>query len=800
MKFEGRWIVTAGLAALGAVAVAAVSAAIYAAVLFNQLPSAQELADYHPPTATRVYAWDGTLIGEFSKVRRIYVPYDQIPPRLAYAFLAAEDHNFFQHGGVDVAGVSRALVKDVFNIIQGRRPEGGSTITQQVAKNISLSNRVSVGRKLKEALLATRLEETLSKTEILELYLNEIWLGYRSFGVGAAAYNYFGKSLSDLTLAQCAYLAALPKGPDNYQPVTHKAAALRRRNMILRDMADLGWVTRAESEAAMREDLTVQGAPTRTKYHDADYFVDEARRQGLQIKSVGADLTQGGYYVRTTLDPRLQTAARIALMDGLETYDHRHGWRGAWGHVANTPGWQKATLEHAPPAERSKWLAALVLEAKGRVRVQTAADNIAGEIVPGDVAWARAGKGLNEGDLVFVEPAPSGGFRLRQVPQVNGALVAMEPNSGRVVAMVGGYSFSLSKFNRATQAYRQPGSSFKPFVYATALETGQFTPASIVLDAPLSLPGFGGETWSPENYEHNFNGPLIFRRGLELSLNTMTVRIAQQVGMPKIVATAKRFGIVDKMEPVLAMALGAGETTPYRMTAAYSALVNGGRKVNPHLIELVEDRGGELLYRADARDCRSCAASFAGDDGPEIQPPGAQLIDPITAYQIDTMLEGVALRGTAAAAHAALGRPVGGKTGTTNEFRSAWFMGFSPQLVVGVFIGFDDNRSLGKGETGAVAALPVFIEFMQEAVKGSPPLDFKAPPNTRFAQIGPNREAFRPGTEPKVVVAPLDPNAPPGVPGATVPTAPLPALPDAPKGLPKAGKPPKTPDEMGGLY
>ena len=318
MKFEGRWIVTAGLAALGAVAVAAVSAAIYAAVLFNQLPSAQELADYHPPTATRVYAWDGTLIGEFSKVRRIYVPYDQIPPRLAYAFLAAEDHNFFQHGGVDVAGVSRALVKDVFNIIQGRRPEGGSTITQQVAKNISLSNRVSVGRKLKEALLATRLEETLSKTEILELYLNEIWLGYRSFGVGAAAYNYFGKSLSDLTLAQCAYLAALPKGPDNYQPVTHKAAALRRRNMILRDMADLGWVTRAESEAAMREDLTVQGAPTRTKYHDADYFVDEARRQGLQIKSVGADLTQGGYYVRTTLDPRLQTAARIALMDGLE--------------------------------------------------------------------------------------------------------------------------------------------------------------------------------------------------------------------------------------------------------------------------------------------------------------------------------------------------------------------------------------------------------------------------------------------------------------------------------------------------
>jgi len=786
----GRAVSATGVAMFGAVAVAALSACVYAAVLFHQLPSAQELADYHPPTATRVYAWDGTLIGEFSKVRRIYVPYDQMPPRLVRAFLAAEDHNFFSHGGVDVSGVSRAMVKDVFNVLQGRRPEGGSTITQQVAKNISLSNEVSVGRKLKEVLLATRLEETLSKPQILELYLNEIWLGYRSYGVGAAAYNYFGRSLSDLTLAQCAYLAALPKGPDNYQPVTHKAAAIRRRNMILRDMMDLGWVSRVDAEAAMREDLTVQSAPTRTKYHDADYFVDEARKQALQLKSVGSELTEGGYYVRTTLDPRLQTAARIALMDGLETYDHRHGWRGAW---------QSATLEHAPPSERKKWLAALVIESKGgQVRVQTAADNAVGEIVAKDVAWAQAGKGLSGGDLVWVEPADGGGFRLRQVPIVNGALIAMEPNSGRVLAMVGGYSFSLSKFNRATQAYRQPGSSFKPFVYATALETGQFTPASIVLDAPITLPGFGGESWSPENYEHKFNGPLIFRRGLELSLNTMTVRIAMQVGMPKIIATAKRFGIVDKMAPELSMALGAGETTPYRLTSAYAGLVNGGRRVTPHLIELVEDRSGDMLYRADPRDCPSCSAGFSGDDGPELQPAGTQLIDPITAYQIDTMLEGVALRGTAAAAHAALGRPVGGKTGTTNDFRSAWFMGFSPQLVVGVFVGFDDNRSLGKGETGAVAALPIFIEFMQEAVKGLPPLDFKAPPDTKFAQIGPNREAFRPGTEPKVVAAQPADAAPPDqaiIPLA--PSAPGPAAPGAPlPGAPKADKPPKPPEDL----
>jgi penicillin-binding protein 1A len=797
LDLSGLRIKAAGLAALTVVGLAAISACVYAAILFRQLPSATELADYHPPTATRVYAWDGTLIGEFSKVRRIYVPYDQMPRRLTLAFLAAEDHNFFSHGGVDPGGVSRAMIKNVFNLLQGRRPEGGSTITQQVAKNVSLTNTVSVGRKLKEALLATRLEETLTKPQILELYLNEIWLGYRSYGVGAAAYNYFGKSISDLTLAQCAFLAALPKGPDNYQPVTHKAAALARRNMILQEMAQLGWVTEAEAQAAMKEDLKVETAPARAKYHDADYFVDEARKQASQLKSVGADLTEGGYYVRTTLDPRLQTAARIALMDGLETYDHRHGWRGAWGHVANTPGWQRATLEHAPPAERRKWLAALVLESRGgTVRVQTATDNTVGNIVPADVAWARAGRGLAEGDLVFVEPAEAGGFRLRQIPQVNGALVAMEPNTGRVLAMVGGYSFSLSKFNRATQAYRQPGSSFKPFVYATALETGQFTPASIVVDGPITLPGFGGANWRPENYEHKFNGPLIFRRGLELSLNTMTVRIALQVGMPKIIATAKKFGIVDKMDPVLAMALGAGETTPYRMTGAYAALVNGGRKVTPHLIELVEDRTGDLRYRSDQRECHDCSGGYSGDDGPELQPAGAQLIDPITAYQIDTMLEGVALRGTAAAAHAALQRPVGGKTGTTNEFRSAWFMGFDPRIVVGVFVGFDDNRSLGKGETGAVAALPIFIEFMQEAVKGTKPIDFTAPPNTKFAQIGPNREAFRPGTEPKIVI-PIAPPPPEELPFAIMPAGPPQPPTLLPGPPPKTARPPRPTDEMG---
>ncbi|HEX4740859.1 MAG TPA: penicillin-binding protein 1A [Caulobacteraceae bacterium] len=786
----------AGRIIAGAVALTALSAALYAGVLFHSMPSAEELANYHPPTATRVYAWDGTLLGEFSKVRRIYVPYDQIPPRLVYAFLAAEDHNFFEHGGVDVSGMSRAMFKDVFFVLQGRRPEGGSTITQQVAKNVVLNNRVSVGRKIKEAILATRIEEVMSKKQILELYLNEIWLGYRSYGVGAAAYNYFGKSISDLTLAQCAYLAALPKGPDNYQPIRQKAAAIRRRNMILAEMASLGWVTQADAQAAMKEDLEVESAPLRAKYHDADYFVDEAHREALQIKSVGSDLNQGGYYMRTTLDPRLQTAARVALMDGLETYDHRHGWRGAWGHVANAPGWQQATLASSPPSERRMWLAALVTSVHGSViRVQTAATNEAGEIVPADVAWANGGRGLHEGDLVWVEPAEGGGFHLRQVPQVNGAIVAMEPYSGRVLAMVGGYSFSLSNFNRATQAYRQPGSSFKPFVYATALETGQFTPASIVSAAPISLPGFNGEAWRPENYERNVAyGPLIFRRGLELSLNTMTVRIAQQVGMRRIVATAKAFGIVDHMDPVLSMALGAGETTPFRMTGAYASLVNEGRKVSPHLIEEVEDRDGNLLYKADHRDCPDCEAPFTGADGPDLQPAGAQLIDPITAYQIDLMLEGVVQHGTAVAAQV-LGRPIGGKTGTTNDFRSAWFMGFSPQVVAGVFVGFDDNRSLGKGETGAVAALPIFVEFMQEALKGLPKIDLKAPENAKLVWVGGNREAFRPGTEPHLVQpATLAPGQTTPFGGILPPGAPAPVLPSGPA-IP-APPPARPPDSM----
>ena len=800
MKSAERWFAMAGVAVLSAVAVAGFALAVYAAWLFHDLPDAGELAEYRPPTATRVYGWEGTLIGEFSSERRIFVPYDEIPPVVIRAFLAAEDRNFFQHGGIDVAGMGRAMAKNALNFVQGRRLEGGSTITQQVAKNVLLNSDATIGRKLKEAILARRLEATLDKEQILELYLNEIFLGYRSYGVASAAYNYFGKSLNALTPAEAAYLAALPKGPNNYHPIKRKAQAIRRRDWILTEMGQLGWLDRDVVRKAVAEDLVVQDKPKRAQYADADFFVEEVRRRAVGLlgrKKVYED----GYYMRTTLDPRLQTAARVSLMKGLEDYDRRHGWRGAWGNVQIAPGWQKEALSKSPPAERRNWRAAVVESAGSEVRVRLALGG-GGRLASADVAWARAGKGLKPGDLVFVEPNASGEFNLRQVPIVNGALVAIEPWSGRVVAMVGGYSYSVSSFNRATQAQRQPGSAFKPFVYATALEN-DFTPASIVLDAPITFTDRAGNVWSPENYYKQFYGPQTLRKGLELSRNVMTVRLAQQVGMRKIREDAIKFGVVEDMAPVLSMALGAGETTPMKLTAAYAASANGGRRVEPHLIELVQDRDGEVIYRAEKRRCNNCRR-FGGEESPRIPPGGDQVMDPITAYQITSMLEGVVQRGTATQARV-LERPVAGKTGTTNEYRSAWFVGYTPSLVVGVFIGFDDNRSLGNGEAGAVTAVPVFVDFMKEAVKGRPVETFAKPKNAKFALVRGFEEAFRPGTEPSALQQqqagaratgpqPYDQVWKDGLTGADSAAdavAPPPAQPPPPK---------KVPEDLSGLY
>jgi penicillin-binding protein 1A len=588
-----------------------------------------------------------------------------------------------------------------------------------------------------------------------------------------------------------AYLAALPKGPDNYHPIRNKQKAMERRNAIILQMQELGWVGRGEAQQAIREDLKVQLAPARAHYRDADYFVEEVRQEALG--TMGKKLTEGGYYMRTTLDPQLQTIARVSLMHGLEQYDHRHGWRGAWGHVESLDNWEQRASAISQPSERRSWRRAVVESADGnQVRVRVAGGGF-GYLTPEDAAWARAGKGLQRGDLVFVEPAGEAGYNLRQIPIVNGALVVIEPNSGRVLALVGGYSFSLSNFNRATQAMRQPGSAFKPFVYATALENG-YTPASTVLDAPIELRGASpDEVWKPKNYEDKYLGVTTLRRGLMLSRNTMTVRLAQAIGMAKIRDTAVRAGVVDdpkKMDLVLAMALGAGETTPFKLTAAYSAFLNGGRRIEPHLIEEVQDREGKTIFRADKRDCPACDNPYGGEDPPALPVTGKQIFDPITSYQMTSMMQDVVAHGTAYQAHI-LGPNFGGKTGTTNEFRSAWFVGFSPQMVVGVFVGFDDNRSLGDRETGAVAAVPIFIEFMQEAIKSHPAGEFRQPPkDAKFLDVNGSREVFRNGTEPRAPGA----DAGPPVPGAPGQPPGAPAVPQ-----PQAAPPPKPPD-VNGLF
>ena len=804
MKIAERWFVWAGMVLLGAIALAGLVVAVYAAWLFHDLPDASELADYRPPTATRVYAGDGTLIGEFSDERRIYVSYDQIPQPVIHAFLAAEDRNFFQHGGIDVGGIGRASLKNVFNLASGRRLEGGSTITQQVAKNVLLTNESSLNRKLKEAILANRLEATLSKQQILELYLNEIFLGYRSFGIASAAYNYFGKSLAQLTPDEAAFLASLPKGPNNYHPKRHPGAGKGRRDWVLGEMEQSGWLTPQQLTEARAKPLVTRDAPQRSDYKDADFFVEEARRQAAANPQFGEQLRAGGFYMRTTLDPTLQTAARRALMQGLENYDRRHGWRGGWGTTEFEPGWQAEALRGQIPPERRSWEAAAIESVSGNtVRIRTAKTDKTGTLLAADAAWANANRQLKRGELIFVEPK-GGQYALKQVPRVNGALVAIEPQSGRVLAMVGGYSYALSSFNRATQAKRQPGSAFKPFVYATALE-GDFTPASIVLDAPISFAGgANGQRWTPENYSRQYYGPQTLRRGLELSRNVMTVRLAQSVGMQKIVAQADRMGLPG-MTPNLSVSLGAGEVTPLDITAAYSAFANGGRRVTPYLIDYVQDRDGETIFRADSRNCRECGRGFSGQESPRLQQRGTQVIDPITAYQMSSMLEGVVQRGTAASARG-LGPWVAGKTGTTNEYRSAWFVGFTTDIVVGVFIGFDDNRSLGSGEAGASAAVPVFTDFMQTALKERPARPFVRPKNAIFRTVNGIEEAFRPGTErqapPPAPTGPVQPTGPQnyyevirreqeaasGAPAA----APAPAAPPPPKKAPA--------EDLSGLY
>ena len=798
----------------------------------RQLPDYSHLSEYEPPMQTRIHAEDNTLLAEYGRERRNLIPYEDMPERIKHAFLAAEDKNFFRHGGIDLIGIMRATVQNAANLMEGRRLVGASTITQQVAKNFLLSREVSLERKGKEILLALSMERSLSKERILELYLNEIYLGFGSYGVASAAENYFGKSLDDLSIAEAAYLAALAKGPSNYHPVRARARAVERRDWVITRMAEDRRITSAEAAIAKTEDLQARPQPDwGAQVFGAEYFVEEIRRQ--LYRQYGEDtLYEGGLSVRATLSPRLQRIAQQALRNGLLEYDRRHGWRGALRNVADgenwRDNWRTAVADMLLPQDLAPWQLAVVVNvtddaaaislldaayADSHTHASENTENMprTGVIPFSELAWAapwrsgqrigakpkKTGDVLHPGDVIYVEAlaakddeeegVDAGGnedgnaggearenavrYALRQLPDVNGALVAMDPFSGRVLAMQGGFSYSASEFNRAQQARRQPGSAFKPFVYAIALERG-YTPASIILDAPLVIDqGAGLEIWKPENYSQKFYGPSPLRVGVEKSRNVMTVRLAYALGMEEIAAELRKFDLVDQFPPLLSMALGAGETSLMRMVSGYATFVNGGRKIEPTLTDDIFDRYGNAIHPRNSRPCTEAAGCVqearqeAQWEAQEEETPSAEpaqdslpplptgtadntaLLTPQTAYQVVSMLEGVVQRGTGRSLRS-LPHSVAGKTGTTNEERDAWFIGFSPDMVVGVYIGFDEPRPLGYRETGGRVAAPVFREFMSLALEGQRPTPFPVPTGIRFMHIDAKTGVLaRPGAE-----------------------------------------------------
>jgi penicillin-binding protein 1A len=765
----------AGLALLGLLALIG-----YIYSLSRDLPSVEALQDYQPPVTTRVYAGNGDLLGEYARERRIFVPIAFVPKLIIEAFTSAEDKNFYSHPGIDPSGIARAAMKDVVNVLEHKRLEGASTITQQVAKNMLLNSQVKFSRKIKEAILAVRIDATYSKAKILELYLNEIFLGENSYGVAAAALNYFGKSLDQLDVAEVAFLASLPKAPSNYDPRFHKEAALDRRNWVIGQMRENGYISRDEEAAALNEPLTTQMRPLGIQAEDADYFVEEVRRI-LYAKYGEHGLYDGGLQVRSTLDTRLQNYAVNALRAGLVRYDRRHGWRGAVSNIGVTGDWKSALKSAGNQSGIATWRVAIVLGYDGNA-TKIGLDNGSRGIIPfSELAWARpeirksATVGaaptrpsdvLKTGDVIYVEPIDNAGnYGLRQVPEVNGAIVAMDPHTGRVLALSGGFSYASSQFDRAMQANRQPGSSFKPFVYAAALDNG-FTPVSKVLDGPVSLPqGPGLPMWTPKNFEKHFLGMATLRRGIVLSRNLMTIRLASEVGMNKVVQYPIRFGVYDKLPPYLSNSIGAYETTLMRMTTGYAEFVNGGKKINATLIDRIQDRNGKDVYRHDPRDCKGCNTPVWRNQAEPLLPDTReQIIDPRTAYQIVSMLEGVVQYGTGKSV-SVIGKPLGGKTGTSNDSKDTWFIGFSPDLTCGVFVGFDNPRTLGRYEQGATAAAPIFRDFMKGALENEPATPFRVPagidlvPVDRIsgapAALGGATtilEAFKAGTEPGIAV------------------------------------------------
>ncbi|MDE2228936.1 MAG: penicillin-binding protein 1A [Alphaproteobacteria bacterium] len=744
----------------------------------RDLPDYQQLTNYQPPVVTRVYAGDGRLLSEYATEKRVFVPVSAMPPLVIHAFLAAEDRNFYSHPGIDPLSMVRAAVTDLFRLAEHRRPVGASTITQQVAKNFLLTNELSLQRKIREALIAIRMEQVMSKDRILELYLNGIYLGGGTYGVAAAALNYFNKPLDELSVDEAAFLAALPKAPNHYNPLRHPEAAKDRRDWVIDRMVDAGFIMPQQGRDAKAQPIILRKRDA-TEMARADYFNEEVRRE-LIARYGDRTVYEGGLLVRTSLDPGLQADADKALRGALEAYDRRHGWRGPVAHILLADDWQSQLAAVPIPAGAADvgWSLAVVLSTEHNAATIGFADGGHGQIPYDELRWARkelsdnalgpvpatAGSAVAAGDVVLVQRLDASGkvYGLRQIPDVSGALVALDPHTGRVLAMSGGFSFAMSQFDRATQAKRQTGSAIKPFIYLAALDHG-FTPSTLVLDAPFVVDqGPGLPKWNPTNYEHRFYGPVPLFFGLQESLNLVTARVGTTVGLP-IVAQylVQRFGILDAMPLEDSYILGAGVTTPLRLTTAYAMLVNGGKLIHPTFIDRVQDRNGATIYRADDRPCVGCNnVAWTGQAPPELPDQRAQIADARSCYQVVSMLEGVVQRGTGRIV-SSVGKPLAGKTGTTNDSNDTWFVGFAPDLVAGVFVGFDQPRSLGKHEVGATAAAPAFRDFMAAALKGKPGIPFRIPPgielvriNGRTGQLAKTGDrnviwgAFKPGTEP----------------------------------------------------
>jgi len=700
----------------------------------NKLPDYKFLKNYKPPVSSKLYSGGGELVSDFSSEKRIFVPYKSIPKKIIYAFLSAEDKNFFSHPGVDARGIIRAVLRNISNIIYEKRLEGASTITQQVAKNFLLSNEVSLNRKIKEAILAFRIERALSKERILELYLNQIYLGQGAYGIASASLRYFDKPISKLDYAEASLLAALPKAPSKYNPFKNIDLAKRRRDLVIKNLYDNSYIGYKKYKKLLNTKITLK---KRKKIYleDARYYVEDVRK--FIVEKYGFDrVYKQGFNIKTPINLDIQTIATQSLRDGLIQYDKRKGWRGPLLNKKDTNNWNNDLKKYH--LEKSIGWNLAIIKKKNKFFVEIETDQkIAGKIEYQDVSWTKKelDKLFKVGDIVYVNKIKDNIFSLKQLPKANGGIVVMDPFTGRVIAMSGGFSFKRSEFNRATQATRQPGSAFKPFIYALALENN-FTPSTLILDAPIVLDqGEDLKKWKPENYGKKFYGPSTLRTGLEKSRNLMTVRIAQELGIKKITTFSKQLKIYENPEELMSISLGSAETTLLKLTTAYCSFINGGKLIEPIFVDRIQDSEGNTIYNSEKRVCKKCnEISFLGEEIPKITDNFPQIFSAETAYQVTSMLEGAIQRGTGRKLKD-LNLDLAGKTGTTDENNDAWFVGFTSNLVVGVYVGFDEPKSLGRYETGSKTALPIFKAFIKNAVKKKDARPFKVAKNIKMMVI-----------------------------------------------------------------